>query len=262
MGDSARKQAEGGAEGCGVGQNWEKVNRTPWRTEELGRGAHRTRGGDPDPGKGGHWNNGGGTGLELGERVGSPAPASRAGSPGRRAGGVPRGRGAAPARRRHRPLPDSRPPRVHSDFSAHFSSSPVTPALALPPPAAPPRSASRGNPRRSQPRGRSRALRRSAPPRPGPLSSHRNHVFQACHPQIGDPRKWTVSLNIHRRGPALGATLGGGNPRASNQVFSTSGPAQIPQKEASRYPQPGMRTPTLLQKFPCRLKTRRIRPLP
>lgn len=164
MGDSARKQAEGGAEGCGVGQNGEKVKRTPWRTEELGRGAHRTRGGDPDRGKGGHWNNGGGAGLELGERVRSPAPASRAGSPGRRTGGVPRGRGAAPARRRHRHrrLPDSRPPRVHSDFSAHFSSSPVTPALALPPPAAPPRSASRGNPRRSQPRG----------PQPGSAPQH------------------------------------------------------------------------------------------
>lgn len=106
------------------------------------------------------WN----TGAQIGirEKVGPAArPAGR--GPGRRAGGVPRGRGAAPARRRRRPLPDSRPPRVHSDFSAHFSSSPVTPTLALPPPAAPPRSASRGNPRHGRPRGCSRAPLRGAP---------------------------------------------------------------------------------------------------
>lgn len=171
----------------------------------------------------GTWNAGRvGTGAGEGERVGSPAPASRAGGAARRAGGVPRGRGAAPARRRPRPLPDSRPPRVHSDFSAHFSSSPVTPALALPPPAAPPRSASRGNPPpQPAPGARSRALRRSAPAPtpPGPLRPYSRRVTPKSVTPLMD-----CPLEHPQEVPSLGVSSGAGDLRDSGQVFSTSGP--------------------------------------
>lgn len=129
--------------------------------------------------------------------------------PGRRAGGVPRGRSAAPARRR-RPLPDS---RVHSDFSAHFSSSPVTPALALPPPppAAPPRSASRGNPATAGP-GVQPAPRRSAPRSPAPAP---RVPSRATCPRPVVPTSGTAERTVRQR-PSLGDSTGA--------WLSTSGP--------------------------------------
>lgn len=187
VGDTDRKQAEGEEHSGEIYRNMEKVNRTPGRKNEL-RWGHTNREGTQNAGgmRTGTW--GAGRRLESGERVGSEAwPLGR--GPGWRAGGVPRGRGTAPARRRHHPLPDSRPPRVHSDFSAHFSSSAVTPALALPPPAAPPRSASRGKPRRSRSRPRGCSWLCAAgsplPPCPGAPSVP---TRTTCDPQVCDSR--------------------------------------------------------------------------
>ncbi|KAL0609649.1 hypothetical protein AAY473_019408 [Plecturocebus cupreus] len=149
-------------------------------------------------------------GVREGERAASPEAESAAPAP----------------RHRRRPLPDSRPPRVHSDFSAHFSSSPVTPALALPPPAAPPRSASRGNPRCSQPLGRSR-LRTAAthPHRAWPRSVPSRNTYSPK----SVTHKWTVTHrltvppNSPRRGPALVGSTGIGSQRW-DQIPGTSGP--------------------------------------
>lgn len=182
MGDADRKQAEGEEHSGEIYQNVEKVNRTPGRKKELGWG-HTDRERGPRMREGCGLDTGCGAQIGIGGGGWISGLASGAGGPGWRAGGVPRGRGAAPARRRHHPLPDSRPPRVHSDFSAHFSSSAVTPALALPPPAAPPRSASRGKPRRSRPRGCSRLCAAGAPlpPRPGAPSVP---TRTTCDPQV------------------------------------------------------------------------------
>lgn len=202
----------------------EKVNRTLWREGELGRGTGDPRGG-LDPGRVGTGTQRG-AGLELGKGSDHRLQPPGRGSPGRRAGGVPRGRGAAPARRRRRrPLPDSRPPRVHSDFSAHFSSSPVTPALALPPPAAPPRSASRGNPRRSQP---PRPQPGSAPQRPharppGPPLSPPDPRMPGVGPPYQSSQKW-ISPQDPQEGPSLGGSTEAGVPQTWGRMGSLALP--------------------------------------
>lgn len=197
------------------------------REWKAGGGGGRGPGEGSAPGGGGRGVRGprGRCGLELGGRSGR----RRGGGPGG-AGGVPRGRSAAPARR---PLPDSRPPRVHSDFSAHFSSSPVTPALALPPPAAPPRSASRGNPATATAApGVQPALRRR--PRSHPACPLSPHVFQARDPQI-----CPHGTDCPGRGQALGRALG--------PDLALLGPAQTPLKKAANTHKTGMRAPTLLR---------------
>lgn len=172
--------------------------------------------------------------MELGEGA-DPRPGLSGGGRGRRAGGVPRGRGAAPARsRRRRRLPDSRPPRVHSDFSAHFSSSPVTPALALPPPAAPLRSASRGNPRHSQPRGpqpgsvpqRPNSRPTRPPSVPSGTTDAKSVTPKPLTPEVGYP------CEDPQEESGLGvAALGLGSPNPGMRFFSASGPqSDFPQK--------------------------------
>lgn len=181
--------------------------------------------------------------MEVGEGSDHRLRPPGRGSPGRRAGGIPRGRGAAPARRRHRPLPDSRPPRVHSDFSAHFSSSLVTPALALPPPAAPPRSASRGNPRRSQPPGPQPG---SAPQRPharppGPPLSPPDPRMPGVGPPNQSPQKWINPQDL-QEGPSLGGSTEAGVPQTWGWLGSLAllGPSlQFPQRRRLQTHKPG-----------------------
>ena len=71
-----------------------------------------------------------------------------------------------------------------------------------------------GTPAAASPRGRSPALRLSAPTpaRPGRLCPLQTHVCQAWDPQISHPRNGSTR-KIYRRGPVLGAALKLGFPR-------------------------------------------------
>lgn len=164
----------------------EKVNRTPRRKEEFGRGPIDQERGPGRRERCGLQQGGGRAQTGIGGEGRISGPVSRAAGRGaeRRAGCVPRGRGAAPARRA------TARSRTHAPRASTLISRPIfLPLLSLR------RSPSRRpRPRRAllpagSPAAAGPGVRpSSAPRRPhshparGPLSPHQNPMLQACDP--------------------------------------------------------------------------------